>query len=324
MIKTKYIAIIVLLIIANIIFGGLNLPLDQTLDFFKSPSGEKILELRLIKILVAILAGSAISVSGLLMQTLFRNPLAGPYVLGVSSGASLGAAIFVLILPLIGFLGISPIITNLGLIGFAWLGAILVQFLIGIFSRKVNNIMTLLIIGIMLGSGISAIVQLFQYYSDEAALKSYILWTFGSLSRVTGSQSIVLGLSTLVGLCIALTITKALNLLLLGENYAKSLGINPRKAIILCFISTSLLSGTVTAFCGPIAFIGIVIPQISRMICRSADHRILIPSTALLGAIVLLACSLCSSLLNIPINIISSLLGIPIVVWLVIKNKTLC
>ena len=322
--KVLIIVIFLALIFANIIIGGLDLTLTETLDFFKSPNGGKILELRLIKILVAILAGAGISVSGLLMQTLFKNPLAGPYVLGVSSGASLGAAIFVLILPMFWGIGGLPIISNIGLVGFAWIGAILIQLLIGLFSRKVNNIMTVLIIGLMLGSGVGAIVQLFQFLSDEAALKSYILWTFGSLSGVTASQSIVLIITTIIGLAIAILSTKGLNLLLLGEDYAKTLGINTKKIINLCFISTSLLAGTVTAFCGPIAFIGIVIPYIARMISKSADHKVLIPLTASIGAITLLGCNLASNTLTIPINILSSLLGIPIVIWIVIKNKKLC
>ena len=244
-----------------------------------------ILNIRLIKAVVALLAGAALSVSGLQMQTLFRNPLAGPYVLGISSGASLGVALVVL----------AGFGSSIGIAGAAWLGAALVLVVIAAVGHRIKDIMVILILGMMFSSGVGAIVQILQYLSKEESLKAFVIWTMG---------------------------IKPLNLLLFGEEYAVTMGLNIRRSRGLLFLSTTLLAGTVTAFCGPIGFIGLAMPHVTRMLFRNSDHRVLVPGTVLSGAAVLLLCDLVSKMFTLPINAITALLGIPIVVWVVLRNKS--
>lgn len=278
--------------------------------------------IRLIKAAVALLAGAALSVSGLQMQTLFRNPLAGPYVLGVSAGASLGVALFILGAPVLGMAGHAAI-AALGLAGSAWIGAALLLALVALVSRRIKDIMVILILGMMLSSGISAVVQILQYLSHENALKSFVIWTMGSLGDVTTTQLWLLIPAVLIGLALAVAAIKPLNLLLLGENYAKTMGLNVGRSRRLIFLSTVFLAGTVTAFCGPIGFIGLAVPHVARMLLRNADHRILIPGSALCGAAVLLLCDIISKGLTLPINSITAILGIPMVIWVVVRHKNI-
>ncbi len=279
-------------------------------------------DIRLMKAIVAVAAGAALSVSGLQMQTLFRNPLAGPYVLGISSGAGLGVAIFILGTPLLGLGGHSALST-LGVAGAAWLGAALILGVIALVSRRIKDIMVILILGMMFSSGVGAIVQILQYLSHEDARKSFVIWTMGSLGDVTGTQLRLLLPAVTAGLLLAVVVIKPLNLLLLGEGYARTMGLNVRRSCQLIFLSTTLLAGTVTAFCGPIGFIGLAVPHVARMLCHNADHRILMPTTALTGAIVVLLCDIIAKWLTLPINTITALMGIPIVVWVVVRNKTI-
>lgn len=281
-----------------------------------------ILDIRLMKAIMAILAGAALSVSGLQMQTLFRNPLAGPYVLGVSSGASLGVALFILGAPLLG-IGQSSIITTLGTAGAAWIGAAAILIVVASVSKQIKDIMVILILGIMIDSGVSAIVQVLQYMSNEEALKSFVIWTMGSLGDVTTSQLALVAPAIVAGLIISVSVIKPLNLLLLGEAYARTMGVNITRTRSLILLSTTLLAGTVTAFCGPIGFIGLAIPHVARTLFCDADHRTLMPATALTGAVALLLCDIISKLLTLPVNTITALLGIPIVVWVVIRNKNI-
>jgi iron complex transport system permease protein len=281
-----------------------------------------IIDIRLMKAIIAILAGAALSVSGLQMQTLFRNPLAGPYVLGVSSGASLGVAVFILGAPLLGFTA-SPLLSTLGTAGAAWFGAAAILALVASVSRRIKDIMVILILGMMIGSAVSAIVQIMQYLSNEEALKSFIVWTMGSLGDVTSSQLLLVAPAIIAGLIIAVSVIKPMNMLLLGESYARTMGLNIQRTRTLILLSTTLLAGTVTAFCGPIGFIGLAIPHVARILFRNADHRILLPAAALSGAIALLVCDIFSKLLTLPVNTITALLGIPIVIWVVIKNKNI-
>lgn len=281
-----------------------------------------ILDIRLMKAIMAILAGAALSVSGLQMQTLFRNPLAGPYVLGVSSGASLGVALFILGAPLLG-IGQSSIITTLGTAGAAWIGAAAILIVVASVSKRIKDIMVILILGIMIDSGVSAIVQVLQYMSNEEALKSFVIWTMGSLGDVTTSQLALVAPAIVAGLIISVSVIKPLNLLLLGEAYARTMGVNITRTRSLILLSTTLLAGTVTAFCGPIGFIGLAIPHVARTLFCDADHRTLMPATALTGAVALLLCDIISKLLTLPVNTITALLGIPIVVWVVIRNKNI-
>ena len=271
-----------------------------------------ILNIRLIKAVVALLAGAALSVSGLQMQTLFRNPLAGPYVLGISSGASLGVALVVL----------AGFGSSIGIAGAAWLGAALVLVVIAAVGHRIKDIMVILILGMMFSSGVGAIVQILQYLSKEESLKAFVIWTMGSLGDVTFDQLAVLVPSIIAGLLLAVVTIKPLNLLLFGEEYAVTMGLNVRRSRGLLFLSTTLLAGTVTAFCGPIGFIGLAMPHVTRMLFRNRDHRVLVPGTVLSGASVLLLCDLVSKLFTLPINAITALLGIPIVVWVVLRNKS--
>lgn len=271
-----------------------------------------ILNIRLIKAVVALLAGAALSVSGLQMQTLFRNPLAGPYVLGISSGASLGVALVVL----------AGFGSSIGIAGAAWLGAALVLVVIAAVGHRIKDIMVILILGMMFSSGVGAIVQILQYLSKEESLKAFVIWTMGSLGDVTFDQLAVLVPSIIAGLLLTVVTIKPLNLLLFGEEYAVTMGLNIRRSRGLLFLSTTLLAGTVTAFCGPIGFIGLAMPHVTRMLFRNSDHRVLVPGTVLSGAAVLLLCDLVSKMFTLPINAITALLGIPIVVWVVLRNKS--
>ena len=271
-----------------------------------------ILNIRLIKAVVALLAGAALSVSGLQMQTLFRNPLAGPYVLGISSGASLGVALVVL----------AGVGSSIGIAGAAWLGAAIVLVVIAAVGHRIKDIMVILILGMMFSSGIGAVVQILQYVANDESLKMFVIWTMGSLGDVTFDQLAVLVPSIIAGLLLAVVTIKPLNLLLFGEEYAVTMGLNVRRSRGLLFLSTTLLAGTVTAFCGPIGFIGLAMPHVTRMLFRNSDHRVLVPGTVLSGASVLLLCDLVSKLFTLPINAITALLGIPIVVWVVLRNKS--
>ena len=271
-----------------------------------------VLDIRLVKAVVALLAGTALSVSGLQMQTLFRNPLAGPYVLGISSGASLGVALVVL----------AGMGSSIGMAGAAWLGAAAVLVVIAAVGHRIKDIMVILILGMMFSSGVGAVVQILQYLSREESLKAFVIWTMGSLGDVTVQQLAVLVPSVFAGLLLAVITIKPLNLLLFGEEYAVTMGLDIRRSRGLLFLSTTLLAGTVTAFCGPIGFIGLAIPHVTRILFRNSDHRVLVPATALSGASILLLCDLVSKIFTLPINAITALLGIPIVVWVVLRNKS--
>ncbi len=272
-----------------------------------------ILNIRLIKAVVALLAGAALSVSGLQMQTLFRNPLAGPYVLGISSGASLGVALVVL----------AGVGSSIGVAGAAWIGAGAVLLVIAAIGHRIKDIMVILILGMMFSSGVSAVVQILQYISKEEALKTFVIWTMGSLGDVTYGQLAILVPAVLAGLLLAVVTIKPLNMFLFGEEYAVTMGLNIRRSRGVLFLSTTLLAGSVTAFCGPIGFIGLAMPHVTRLLFQSSDHRVLVPATILTGGSVLLLCDLVSKLFTLPINAVTALLGIPVVVWIVLRNKSM-
>lgn len=306
-----------LLFCLDLTVGSVGIPLGEVLSALTGgdcpPATVKIvLNIRLVKALTALMAGAALTVSGLQMQTLFRNPLAGPYVLGISSGASLGVALVVL----------AGIGSSLGIAGAAWIGAAAVLIVIAAVGQRIKDIMVILILGMMFSSGVSAVVQILQYISREDALKTFVIWTMGSLGDVTAGQLLVLVPAVAAGLVLAVITIKPLNLLLFGEEYARTMGLNIRRSRALIFLSTTLLAGTVTAFCGPIGFIGLAMPHVTRLLFRNSDHRVLVPATMLTGASVLLVCDLVSKLFVLPINAITALLGIPIVVWVVLRNKS--
>jgi iron complex transport system permease protein len=279
---------------------------------------------RLPKAIVAALAGAALGASGLAMQTLFRNPLAGPYVLGISSGASLGVALFLLGAPLVGLVPGMTLVQNIGIVGAAWIGAGLVFLLIVAVSRRIKDIMVILILGMMLGSVAGAVVEILQYFSSEGAVKSYVVWTMGSLGSVTLAQLWVLVPVILVGLGLSMAVIKPLNAMMLGEQYARTMGVRVGATRALVFAATTLLAGTVTAFCGPIGFVGLAVPHVARIVFGEADHRTLMPATIVLGAAVVLACDILSGLPGrtpLPINTVTALVGIPIIVLVVVRRR---
>ncbi len=269
-----------------------------------------VIDIRLLKAATALLAGIALSISGLQMQTLFRNPLAGPYVLGLSSGASLGVALLLL----------AGAGSAFGIAGAAMIGAATVMGLLLLVNERVRDVMTLLILGIMFSSAISAVVQILQYISDEQALKSYVVWTMGSLSEVTAGQLAILAVAVIIGLVLTIFTLKALNLIELGDAFARSVGVDLRRSRFLILASTTLLAGCVTAFCGPIGFVGLAVPHIARGMFRTADHRVLIPASALVGAILLIACDMLSRQFLIPVNAVTSLAGIPVVIYIILRK----
>ena len=276
--------------------------------------------IRLPKAVTAVLAGASLSVAGLIMQTLFRNPLAGPYTLGVSSGASLGVAV----LTMMGTV-LSPFTfhLSLGLPIAACIGAITVLLLVLAVSKRVTSNVSLLIVGMMFGSIAGALVSLMQNVANPDALKLFIVWTLGSLSSVGWSDMMLMLPILLLGTFFVLLSLKPLNGLLLGEDYARGLGINVSRTRLYIVLATGLLAGGVTAFCGPIAFIGVAVPHIARGIFRTSNHRITIPASALIGASLLLVCDiLCSlAIYPLPISTVSALFGAPVIIWIILKNK---
>ncbi len=313
---------------ADIALGSVSIPFKEIINYFSGLKIEEgyfniLNEFRIPKMLTAVAAGAALSVAGLQMQTFFKNPLAGPYILGISSGASLGVALL-LLSPLPVFLNQFMNISWLTSI-FAGLGSAAVLLIIFLISVRIKDVMTILIIGILIGSVVSAIVSLLQFFGSQAELKTFIVWTMGSLSGVTFDQLKILLIFSGTGLLISLLSVRILNVLLLGENYAKTSGLSIRMSGIIIFTSTSILAGSVTAFCGPIGFIGIIVPHLSRMIFKTADHKILIPASAGIGAILILMSDIISQLPGyqgtLPINSVTAILGIPIVIKIILKNK---
>ena len=315
------------LFVIDLTTGAVSIPLGDvwaslTGGEAAAPTAKIVRSIRLVKAVVAVTAGAALAVSGLQMQTLFRNPLAGPYVLGISSGASLGVALFILGAPLLGASGHATL-SALGVAGAAWVGAAAILAVIAAVSRRIRDIMVILILGMMFSSGVGAVVQILQYLSHEDALKTFVIWTMGSLGDVTSAQLTLLLPAVIAGLALSVAVIKPLNLLLLGEQYARTMGLDVGRSRLLIFLSTTLLAGTVTAFCGPIGFVGLAVPHVARMLFRDADHRVLMPGAALIGAVVLLGCDIVSKLLTLPVNTITALVGIPIVVWVVVRNKSI-
>lgn len=320
-----------LLFVVDLAVGSVAIPLDEVWRGLWGSAGEGdamgmiVRNFRLPKAVMALLAGAALSTVGLQMQTLFRNPLAGPYVLGVSSGASLGVSIMLLGLPLLGISAANPVVQNVGVAGAAWIGSAAIMMVVMAVTSRIKNIMTVLILGMMFGSAASALVEIMQYLSPEGALKSYVVWTMGSLGGVTLTQLRVVVPVIVVGLVLSVLLIKPLNILLLGENYARTMGLNIRRTRLMVTLTTVLLAGTVTAYCGPIGFVGLAVPHVARMLFREADHRVLVPATMLCGTTIMLLCDIASSLpasdLTLPINTVSALVGIPIVVVVIFRNR---
>jgi len=314
----------------DIFLGSVMIPFKDVVRIIFTGSSERhewvsiVHDFRIPKALTAILSGAALSVSGLQMQTIFRNPLAGPYVLGISSGAGLGVAIIILCFSSLFSFRLLGIAGDWVIVLAAWAGAGSILMLILAVSVRVRDIMTILILGILFGAATTSVLSILQYFSNESMLKTFIVWTMGSLGSVTGKQIPVLSFCILAGLIITIFSSKILNAMLLGENYAKTMGMNIKLTRLLVFTSTSMLAGTVTAFCGPIGFIGIAVPHITRFAFKTANHNFLIPGTILTGAIIMLVSDIISQLPglenNLPVNSVTALLGIPIIIWIIIRN----
>jgi len=323
---------LVLVLFLDLAVGSVGIPLKSVLRILSGQAGEKsswydiMYKIRLPKALTAILVGAALSVSGLQMQTLFRNPLADPFILGINSGAGLGVALVILsfgttgsiLLAGFGFLG------DLSLAVAGSIGAGLVLLLVLIIGRKVRNPVTLLIMGLMFGYAISAVVSLLIYFSIPERIQTYTTWSYGSFGGVTWNQMRVMAPVVLLGLAVAFFLPKALNTLLLGEEYAATMGMNVRKTRFWILLGASLLAGVVTAFCGPIGFIGVAIPHLCRSMFNTSDHRILLPAVILIGAMVALLADVLAQLpgtqYTLPINIVTSLFGAPFIIYLIIKQ----
>ncbi len=319
----------------SLALGSVHIPLKDILLILVGGEPERatwptiILKFRLPKALTATLAGAALAVSGLQMQTLFRNPLAGPFVLGINAGASLGVAIVIL---LAGRQG-SSLLAGLGLLGdlgvivAASLGSASVLGLVLLVSRRVQNSMTLLILGLMFGYATSALVSLLIYFSVAEQIQAYLTWTFGSFGSVTWSQMRLLAPTILSGLFIAYLSAKPLNALLLGETYAHSMGLTVARTRFWIITSAAILAGAITAFCGPIAFLGVAVPHLCRSLFNTADHRLLLPTSVILGASLALAADLMAQLPGqqtvLPLNAIMALLGAPIVTWIILRQRNL-
>jgi len=321
--------VVLLFFIADLLLGAEiispSAALQALLGSNSSPLQHIIFGYRLPKALVAAIVGVSLSVSGLQMQTLFRNPLADPYILGVSAGAGLGVALLLMGCSVFGAAAVGAFLPSMGYTLAAWIGSAAVMLVMLLISVRVRDIMAMLILGMMIGSAAAALITVLQYFSREALLKSYMLWTMGSLGNVTAAQLYVLLAVALVGCIFALLSIKTLNALMLGESYARSIGYGVARQRAFIIFTSTILTGTVTAFCGPIGFVGVAVPHVARMLVREADHRYLMPTTMLLGAAVMLFCDIASQMpsydTSLPINVVTALLGIPIVVLVIVRNQ---
>ncbi|WP_178984029.1 FecCD family ABC transporter permease [Winogradskyella helgolandensis] len=324
------IAILLLCFILNISLGSVSIPFSEVFESLFGTTQNNtydiiINKVRLPKAITAIMVGSGLGISGLLMQTLFRNPLAGPFVLGISSGASLGVALVILGSGLFGGLFATALATKWSIVIAASLGSFLVLLAVLAVSNKVRDTMAILIIGLMFGSITAAVVSVLSYFSSAEQLQQYIFWGFGSLSNLSWEELLIFFGIYAIGILLSVASIKGLNSLLLGDNYAKSLGLNLKQSRLIIILATSLIAGTITAFAGPIAFIGLAIPHLTRQVFKTTNHKILLPAVFLVGAIVMLICDTIAQVPNsdytLPINAITALVGAPVVIWLLVRQR---
>jgi iron complex transport system permease protein len=323
---------LIVLFFVNISLGSITIPFKEVYTSLTGGQASKstweyiIINYRLPKAITAVLVGMGLSISGLLMQTLFRNPLAGPYVLGLSSGASLGVAFVILgasILP--SFLS-GILLSPYGIVLASTLGSTTVLLLVLLVSQRLRDTMAILIVGLMFGSFTSAIVGVLTYFSSAEQLQKFTFWSMGNLGNLSWSSILILSICVLLGLFLSLLSIKPLNALLLGENYAKSMGLNFNKARIIIILATSILAGSITAYAGPIAFIGLAVPHIAKLVFQTSNHTVLFWSTLLFGAAIMLICDVVSQMpgmeITLPINAITSILGAPVVIWLLVRKRS--
>ncbi|RXR17709.1 iron ABC transporter permease [Flavobacterium amnicola] len=322
--------LLLFLLLLNISFGQIAIPIKEV---FKSLTGNTaskesweyiIFNYRLPKAITAILVGFGLSISGLLMQTLFRNPLAGPYVLGLSSGSSLGVAFVIMGASFLPVYLAEIFLSPYGIIFASCLGSLVVLIAVLLVSQRIRDTMAILIVGLMFSSFTGAIVSSLTYFSTAEQLQKFTFWSMGNLGNLAWSQISILLIVTIIGLLLSISKIKALDALLLGESYAKSLGINFNRTQIIIILATSLLAGSITAFVGPIAFVGLAVPHLAKLIFQTSKHWILFWGTLFFGAITMLFCDLLSQLAGtvvLPINAITSIIGAPVIIWLLIRKR---
>ena len=329
--------LLALLLLTSILFslmlGSVSIPLEKVLRVLFGLPVEKqawvtiVLQYRVPKVITALLAGAALAISGLMMQTLFQNPLADPYILGVSSGASLGVSLIVLGAGTTGTLLMAGIglLGDLGIAAASFLGSAIVLFFILLISRRAKTTTMMLLIGLMISYITSSIVSLLIYFSLPEKVQTYLSWTFGSFGGVTWTQIKIILPALVIGFIIAVGLSKSLNALLLGENYAQTMGMNNKRIRLWIIVSASLLTGIITAFCGPIGFLGIAIPHVARAIFHSSDHRILTPASFLLGGTMAIFSDIIAQMPGnqqvLPINVVTAVLGAPVVLWVLLRNQ---
>jgi len=325
--------LIIIFFILNIAWGSVFVPFPEIIKVLTGSQPENlswgtiILNTRLPQALTSVLAGAALGVCGLMMQTLFRNPLAGPSVLGISSGASLGVAVMMLFVTFPGgkFVVLNQVLGNFSVIFAAFAGAFAVLILIGILAGRFKSSTIILIMGIMIAYAVTALVSVLQFYSLKEDLQAFVIWGLGSFANVSWKNMGFFSIIIVAGILLAVSLVKPLNALLLGENYAQNLGISLKKSRILIILATGILTAAVTAYCGPIAFLGLAIPHLSRNLLKTADHLINIPGVILTGALLALFCNLIARLPGfdgaLPINAITSIIGAPAVIWIIFKRN---
>lgn len=324
---------LLLFFVLNIMLGSVYIPVSKVFAILMNQNAADVLNYtiivntRLPQALTAVLAGAALGAAGLMMQTLFRNPLAGPSVLGVSSGASLGVAVMMLFISFPGgkFTVLSQVTGNLSVIVSAFAGAFAVLLLIGVVAGRFKSSATILIIGMMISYALTSLTGVLQFYSLKEDLQAFVIWGLGSFANVAWGQMSFFFSFTIIGLLMALVLIKPLNTLLLGENYAQNLGTNIRRTRFFIIVATGLLTAAVTAYCGPIAFLGLAVPHLSRNIFKTSNHLINVPGVILTGALLALVCNLIARLPGfdgaLPINAVTSVIGAPVVIWIVVKQS---
>lgn len=322
---------LILLFFISFSFGSVSIPISETFDILLGGNSSKpswdviIIHFRLPKAITAILVGSGLAISGLLMQTLFRNPLAGPFVLGISSGASLGVALLILGSGIFSGILATAALSDWGVVIASSTGASLVLIALIATANKIRNTMSILIIGLMFSTVTSAIISVLTFFSDAKEIQQFIFWGFGNLGNLSWNEVMIFFTVYLIAILNLLFVIKPLNTFLLGENYSKSLGIDIKKSRMMILLITSVLTGVITAFTGPIAFIGLAVPHITKLLFKTSNHMILLPAVAIIGAMIMLVCDLIAQLPNseftLPINSVTSLFGAPIVIWLLIRKK---
>ena len=340
MFKTRSSILFFLLLLAllfsllmNISLGQVSIPIKEVIKSLIGNHASKetweyiIINFRFPKAITAILVGMGLSISGLLMQTLFRNPMAGPYVLGLSSGSSLGVAFVILGAEFLPSFLSQILVSSYGIILASCLGSFLVLLLVLLVSQRLRDTMTILIVGLMFSSFTGAMVSVLTYFSSAEQLQKFTFWSLGSIGNVSFENILILAICVFIGLFLSLISIKSLDGLLLGENYAKSMGLNIKKSRYKIIFATSILAGSITAFAGPIAFVGLAVPHLAKLLFQTSNHKVLFWATLLIGAIMLLFCDTISQMpgfnFTLPINAVTSIIGAPIVIWLLVRKKNL-